>query len=116
MEPVLNIAVSGLRAAAKRLEVSASNVANDRSTGYVPRRVQQTAYAAGGTRAESVPVQPPSVPFVDPNDPDAAATRPNVSLEEEIVEQMLARRAYEANLRTVEAADRMTRTLLDTIA
>ena len=116
MEPVLNIAVSGLRAAAKRLEVSASNVANDRSTGYVPRRVQQTAYAAGGTRAESVPVQPPSVPFVDPNDPDAAATRPNVSVEEEIVEQMLARRAYEANLRTVEAADRMTRTLLDTVA
>ena len=116
MEPVLNIAVSGLRAAAKRLEVSASNVVNDRSADYVPLRVQQTADADGGTRAETVPVRPASVPFFDPNDPEAAATRPNVSVEEEIVEQMLARRAFEANLRTVETADRMTRTLLDTIA
>ncbi|MEX2009750.1 MAG: flagellar basal body rod C-terminal domain-containing protein [Dongiaceae bacterium] len=116
MTPVLNIAVSGLRAAAKRLEVSASNVVNDRSTDYVPLRVQQTADADGGTRADTVPVRPASVPFFDPNDPAAAAARPNVSLEAEIVEQMLARRAFEANLRTIETAGRMTRALLDTLA
>jgi flagellar hook protein FlgE len=33
-----------------------------------------------------------------------------------MVEQMLAQRAFEANLRTIETADRMTKTVLDILA
>jgi flagellar basal-body rod protein FlgC len=120
MEAALQNAISGLRAAGKRLEVSASNTVNTQSGNYTPGRVEQTALAGGGTKAEAVRVNPPTVPIYDPQHPAADAEgvvqRPNVALESEMVEQMLARRAFEANLRTIETADQMTRSVLDILA
>jgi flagellar basal-body rod protein FlgC len=120
MEAALHNAVSGLRAAGKRLEVSASNTVNTQSENYTPGRVVQSALASGGTRAEAVAVNPPTVPLYSPQSPTADAEgivqRPNVSLAMESVEQMLARRAFEANLRTVETADQMTKAVLDILA
>jgi flagellar basal-body rod protein FlgC len=67
MSSVLSIAVSGMQAAATRLQVSARNVANVRSAGalpdaqgnyaadapraYVPSRVDQVDLSGGGTQA-----------------------------------------------------------------
>ena len=52
-------AVSGLMAAQKRVEQSASNVANASTTGYVPRRVEQADVAGGGTRiSATTPLSP----------------------------------------------------------
>lgn len=120
MEAALNSAVSGLRAAGKRLEVSASNVANARSEDYTPGRVVQAALASGGTRADAVPVTPATVPSYEPTSPAADANgvvqRPNVSLETEAIEQIIAQRSFEANLRTIETAERMSRALLDILA
>jgi flagellar basal-body rod protein FlgC len=120
MEAALHNAVSGLRAAGKRLEISASNTVNARSENYAPVRAVQSAQPGGGTRAEAMPVSPPTVPVYDPQHPAAdangVAQRPNVALESEAVEQILAQRAFEANLKTVQTADRMTRTLLDILA
>ena len=119
MEAALHSAVSGLRAASKRLEVSASNTANAASENYTPGRVVQTTLAMSGVRAEAVAVTPLTVPVYDPQNPaadaDGVVQRPSVALESEAVEQMLAQRAFEANLRTVEA-DRMTKTVLDILA
>lgn len=113
-------ALSGLQAAQKRFEVSASNVVNSRTEGYLPQRVQTVASAQGGTRAVTVPVKPASVPVFDfdeaADENGGVEERPNVALEGEIVEQKLARRAFEANLRLIETADEMSRTLLDTVA
>lgn len=120
MEAALHSAVSGLRAAGKRLDVSAGNTVNAQSENYTPGRVVQTALALSGTKAEAVAVAPPTVPVYSPQSPgadvDGIIQRPNVSLEVETVEQMLARRAFEANLRTVEAADQMTKAVLDILA
>ena len=120
METALHSAVSGLRAASKRLEVSASNTVNAQSENYTPGRVVQTALVLSGVKAEAIPVSPPTVPVYDPQSPTADADgivqRPNVALESEMVEQKLAQRAFEANLRTVETADRMTKTVLDIFA
>ncbi len=120
MEAALNSALSGLRASGKRLEVSASNVANARSEDYRPGRVVQSAQASGGTRADAVPVTPATVPSYEPQSPaadaDGLVQRPNVSLEAETVEQIIAQRSFEANLRTVETADRMNKALLDILA
>ena len=100
--------------------MSASDSVNTQSENYTPGRVVQSALASGGTQAEAMPVTPPTMPLYSPQSPTADADgivqRPNVSLEMESVEQMLARRAFEANLRTVETADRMTRTVLDILA
>ena len=129
MNGVMGIALSGLNTQAKRIGVSAQNVANMVSTGvrsdppavddegYVPQRVLSVEAPGGGARAERVPVSPPSVPVYDPGHPDAdgegVVPRANVSLEREMVTQMEARRAYEANLRVIETVDEMTGALLD---
>ena len=129
MSSVLSIAASGLAAQSKRLAVSANNVANIRSLGlnsdrsnasagaYEPKQTALTSIPGGGVRAAAVPVTPPSFNSFEPNDPNADANglvpRPNVSLEQEVVTQIQAVRAYQANLQTIKAEDRMLGELLD---
>ena len=130
---VFHISLSGLTAQAKRLSVSADNLANLRSAGvdpaaessdgaaadpvFRPQRVIDVARSGGGVRAEAVPVSPPSVPLFDPSDPRADANglvhRPNVSLEEELVTQKIAQHVFRANLRALQAQNEMLGTLLD---
>ncbi len=132
MVAFLTSALSGLTAQAKRLEVSAANVANLSSRGvdptrtepdplaFVPQRVVHQSMPGGGVRAETVAVSPPSTLAYRPGSPDAdedgLVARPNVSLEEEMVTQLQARRAYEANLATLKAEDRMLGELLDLLS
>ena len=129
MTQVLSTALSGLTAQAKKLEVSASNVANVRSLGvqpgssqaqpgeFVPQQTALISTAGGGVRAEAVPVSPASVLSYEPGAPGAdgngLVARPNVSLEQEIVTQIEAQRAFEANLRVIEAEDELLGELLD---
>ena len=129
MNGLFAVPVSGLHAQAKRIGVSAQNVANLGSTGvrsdppeaaddgYVPQRVEAVAEPGGGVRAQSVPISPPATFVHDPGDPaadaDGMAPRPNVSLERETVTQIDAKRAYEANLRVIETVDDMVGSLLD---
>ena len=43
--------VSGLQAAYRQLGQSAHNLANSNTTGFIPRRAEQTTGPAGGVRA-----------------------------------------------------------------
>jgi flagellar basal-body rod protein FlgC len=126
--------LSGLMAQSKRLAVSADNIANMRSRGlredgpaqgsgegqpgaYVPKRVDDVTTQGGGVRAEVRPVDPPSVEVYAPSRPDAdadgVAAIPNVNLAEELVTQIQAQRAYEANAAAFRTQDEVTDTLLD---
>lgn len=121
--------LSGLLAQGKRLAVSADNVANMQSRGFradgpavqpgafVPKRVQDVTVEGGGVRGEVRPVTPPSVEIYAPSNPDAdaegVAAVPNVDLAEELVTQMLAKRAYEANAAALRTQDALTDSLLD---
>ena len=120
--------VSGLQAQSKRLAVSANNVANMSTVGtpgvsggenavYKPQEVIQTTTAGGGVRAETRPVEPASVPVYAPQNPKADAQGivelPNVSLETEFSNQLLAKRAYQANVSVIRTQDEMLSTLLD---
>jgi flagellar basal-body rod protein FlgC len=66
---------------------------------------------------QAVAVDPPSYQSYEPDDPNADANgevpRPNVSLEREVVNQIEAVRAYQANVATIKAQDRMLGSLLD---
>ncbi len=127
MNGLFGVPLSGMATESKRLAVSAQNVANLGSTGvrsesaeedgYVPQRVLATAGPQGGVRGQTVPKSPPSVLLYDPDAPDAdeegVVARPNVQLEEEVVTQIQAQRAYEANVQVLETMDEMVGTLLD---
>jgi len=64
-----------------------------------------------------VPISPPSVPLLDPANPaaddDGVVHLPNVSLEQEMVTQMIAVRSFQANVKVLEAQDEMIGSLLD---
>jgi flagellar basal-body rod protein FlgC len=131
MSSILSIAASGTAAASRRLEVSASNVANALDTGplpgapnptaappaYVPQRLVQTALAGGGTATTVTNVSPsyaagydPTAPYADTNGQVAA---PNVDLANEAIQQITARYAFAANAKVVQVDAEMMKTLLD---
>lgn len=125
----MSVAVSGMTAATRRVDASASNVANVRTLGAVPGStaaastaapkahdalaVSQSAMPGGGvvssigTSAPSwIQEYAPDLSFADGNGMVAA---PNVDLATETVNQIVASRAYQAGVRTVETVDEMAR-------
>ncbi len=129
---VIDTALPALQAQSKKLAVSANNVANARSLGFLeaadgsnnggfrPSRVEQTSLAGGGVVAREVAKSPASVLVYQPDDSHADAEglvpRPNVNLAEEFVNQILAQRAYEASARLIAAEDRRLEELSNPIS
>ncbi len=129
-----SIALSGLRAATLRLQVSANNVANAYSAGplpgspgsgsypdaYVPERINQVDQAGGGVRAMVGAVSPATVTVSDPSAPYADSNgmvaMPNVDFTSEIVQQLMARVAFAANAKVLKADAQMTSSLFDIMA
>ena len=124
----LNTALSGLKAAQTRLAVSANNVANSQSTTqvvngqtvnkpYVPQTVDQQSQNAGGVTTTLRDVAPPSVPVFAPENPasgeDGILQLPNVNLETEVANQLLASNNYKANLAVMRRANETYESLLD---
>ena len=131
MNSIFSIALSGLNAATRRLEVSAANVANADSTGalpdgpggspapFQPLQVTQQPLLTGGTNASIGLLQPtttmqfqPDAPFADANGLVAA---PTVDLTSEALNQIQAVNAYKANLTVLEVADQRDREAIDSI-
>lgn len=126
-------ALSGAVAAARREEVVASNVANLRSRAAPPKstdatapdgtplfrpgQVVETSNAGGGVRATVLAVDPTSIQQFEPDAPDANAEgvvdRPNVDLAQQQANQIVAQRAFEANLKVIQTADELEKALLD---
>jgi len=136
MSSVQSIAVSGMLAATRRLQVSAQNVANMRSDGalpdaqgnyspgaprpYTPLRVDQVDLAGGGTRAIVNEISPSYIVAYDPSAPyanqDGMVAAPNVDLADELVQQLTATYTYAANARVVTSYNQMVKSLFDTRA
>jgi len=137
MSIALTTALSGLTAATRRLEASASNTANARTTGplpvegasartpesgrpYVPVQAVDSALATGGVRSSLVAMDPGLYAEYQPDSPDANAegmiAAPAVDPGAEATQQILARAGYKANAAVVRATDGMLRDILDTKA
>ena len=138
MSDILGIALSGAAAATKRIDATASNLANQRTTGrlpdskaiastdsrapYTPLTTSQsdlrTADGRGaGTTAALKPLSQPFVAEYDPSSSDANAEgmvgAPNVDTDQQIGQQILGSRAYSANLSMVRTSSDMMKDLLD---
>ncbi len=140
MSSVFDIAASGLKAQSRRLAVSANNVANVLSLGVHPDPAlakpegftpQRTVFssqslggalggAGGGVTASTAPISPAAFLSYQPDhpdaDPDGLVPLPNVSLEQEMVEQIQALRLFQANVKTIQTQDRMLGALLDIVS
>jgi flagellar basal-body rod protein FlgC len=136
MSSISTIALSGMNAAARRLEVSASNVANITTTGalpnadgtvpagapraYAPLELVQTASAGGGTQTSVTTTTPATTEVFDPEasfaSQDGLVAAPNVDLSQELVSQIISSYSFAANAAVIKADDRMTKTLLDITA
>lgn len=128
MVSTVNIALSGLKSASQRLEISAKNVANAQSTHtivngqrtdqpYTPQQPSQTTLATGGVITAARDVNPATVkqfnPQSDNADADGVAEIPNVDLEQEAVNQVIAAYDYKANLKALKTQLDLEKSLLD---
>lgn len=123
--------LSGMMAASKRMEASAANIANLRSTGAVPDadgrtnasrpvEVTQVAPVGGGVMTTTVPKTPPFQLQFEPDSPDAdekgRVAAANVDVESELTDVMQARINYAASAKVMKAAADMEQTAIDTLA
>jgi flagellar basal-body rod protein FlgC len=131
MAIAIDSALSGLAGASRRIEVSASNIANQSSTStqvngvttntpYIPQDVVQISLGAGGVRTEVQNANNPTVQTLDPGSPQADAngfvTSPNVDTAEEMVKMQIASYDFKANLKTIQVYNRMQQNLLDMLS
>jgi flagellar basal-body rod protein FlgC len=141
MSDILGIALSGAAAATKRIDATASNLANQRTTGrlpdangatsadsrapYTPLTTSQsdlrTANGQGaGTQAALKPLSQPFVQEYDPSSSDANAEgmvgAPNVETDQQIGQQILGSRAYSASLSMARTSSDMMKDLLNMMA
>jgi flagellar basal body rod protein FlgC len=101
MGNISGIAQSGLSAAATQLGVSAQNVANALTDGFVPSRVDLTEAAGGGVTAT---VSRPADPAGEARADRALLAASGTDLVSEMVAQRQAAAAYRANLATLRTA------------
>jgi len=122
----VDIAVSGLRAQSKRMEVITANVANARTTDAGngrPYRRQDVTFTTdpdeiAGVQLERIVPDTTAFPRVyDPGNPAADENgyvlMPNVSLPVEMMNLTLAARAYQANATMLRRYQQMVETALE---
>ncbi len=126
----IHTALSGLAAASKKVEASASNVANLTTTGSLsdPNNAPYSAVTtvqetitdsdgnALGVKANVIPKNTPFVPAFSPDSPfadsDGLIGVPNVNLAEEAVNISIAKNTFKANLQVIQAASELSEDLL----
>lgn len=115
MISAIHTALSGVTAFVKQIEVVAQNVANANTDGFKKSRTEFVELETGGV-LPVVQKDDSAGPAVLKNTGSGAAQveLSNVDLGEETVNQMLAQRSFEANLRTLKTADDMLGSILDT--
>jgi flagellar hook protein FlgE len=115
MMSAIDTALSGLTTFAKKLDVSANNVANLNTDGFHKSRVESVEIGTGGVLpvVQKDDSAGPSV-LQDRGYGAAQVELSNVDLGEEAVSQIIAQRGFEANLRTLKTADDMLGSIIDT--
>lgn len=114
MVSAVQAALSGLQAYQTRLANTANNVANVNTDGFKKSRVLLAEQLPQGVAASVERVETPGAQ-VQQQTPEGYdfVELSNVDLGEEMTEQMISRHAFSANLKTLQTADEMTRSIID---
>lgn len=108
---VTSVALSGFNANSERIAVAADNVANLNTPDYATKQQQLSSVSAGGVVSRVVDKNPPTV--TAPDGKGGTQQLPNTSLEEELVGADVATYSAKANLKVLQAQDKMNKYLLD---
>lgn len=104
MSGIDGIAGSGLEAASARLDVSAGNVANALTEGFVPARASSAELSGGGV---TTGVERALDPLAEARADRALLAPSRTDLVTEVVAQATAARLAEASLATLRTADEL---------
>ena len=131
MVDALSIALSGLKAQNQQQAASASNIANAMTTGavptpqapastvYKPLTVNYTSLPDGGVTANVTADQTGFSTVYDPSNAYANAqgliAAPNVDLSQEIINLMVSKTVFKADVDVIKTQNKMLGDLLDTI-
>ena len=125
MVSAINIALTGLDAASKHLDASASNIANLDTVGsvdgkpaaYTPVTAVQSSISNGGVQTNIIPKTDAFTPSYQPDSPfanqDGIVNVPNIDLAGEAVNLQLAKVAYKANAEVIKVAQDLDKQLLN---
>ncbi len=114
MIPATTSALSGLQAFGTKINSNANNIANVSSEGYKKTRVTLATQAPQGVRASVETVDTPgNQVYQETNNGAELVEMSNVDLTEEIPESLINARFYQANLKTLQTADEMSKSLLN---
>lgn len=116
MSSAMGIALSGLRAFETKLAVNTNNIANVNTDGFKKSRASMQEAAEGGVSVTLTQVNLPGVPAGIDQQTGKQIESSNVDIAEEMVDQMITRYAFEANIITIKTADEMQQTLLDILS
>ena len=121
----IDIALSGINSASRRLEVSANNLANQFSTKTLSNgqvsdtpfnalRIDQVSLSGGGVSTQVSNANPATTTLADGQ--GGTQEVPNVDTARELIQIKLASYDFKANLKTIEAQDDLLKNLLDIVS
>ncbi len=114
MIPATQSALSALQAFGTKLNSNANNIANISSEGYKKTRVTLESQAHHGVRAVVEQIDTPGAThFEETGNGGELIELSNVDLAQELTETTINTRFYQANLKTLQAADEMLGNLLE---
>ena len=115
MSDAFNTALSALGSLSRKMDVTASNIANVNTNGFKKSLAEfEDVYPSGvKVSISQVDTQGDALP---PDEKGKEQESSNVNLAEELVNLITTQHAYAANIKTITTEDEMRKTLLDTIA
>jgi flagellar basal-body rod protein FlgC len=114
MMPAIYTALSGLSAVGKALGVTAHNLANANTDRFKKSRTEFQEAAGGGVQATVQRDQSPGTEVLrDSSQGPGLVELSNVDLGGELVDLMIAQRAFQANLKALSTADQTLGSILD---
>ncbi|WP_319525444.1 flagellar basal body rod C-terminal domain-containing protein [uncultured Desulfosarcina sp.] len=112
----LSSATSAISSFSVKMDVTANNIANVNTDGFKKSRTTLQEGKNGGVQPVVDRVDTPGLPkLVSEDGVTREVENSNVDLAEELTETIPTQTAYSANLKTIQTADDMLGSLLDTI-
>lgn len=110
-------ALSGLRAFAFGTSVTANNIANSQSENFKASRARFQDSAQGGVKVSVTQDQTPGAPVIDFSTGNTVAGKEssNVDLSREMVDLIINKQNFNANIKTIKTADEIRKSIIDII-